>query len=422
MELELKELRSSLLDEKHYSSELKKELDRLSAIIAKQNKVAEGEMPYLLQQVQMLEAGKALVTQRLLETEKELNAATRLIESSRVEKDGIVTKLGEVSAKVTKLTEEIEDKQAEKTLLGDELVRYRKEINVNYLNLLLRPSEDDVRVLRQELVHAQQLMNKMTLEKEEEIAEHLATICHLNKDNQQYIQFLFDRSLEICHENFIRVKMSKVLQNLASCKNYAFQIAEEDDVNLAMKRMQEENTKLKDYIKEMNILNKQLKEDNEELANKEQFSEKLALEKEKLRTVGETSNKARHKYAVAEDDVNNKFRCLKSESDLDFERDRAAENKRRFDDAISAMHDLGRANQSLQMDISKHFNRKWLDDSEAVNCNLCTKLFSLTVRKHHCRHCGLIFCGNCTQHTAEVPSHKNPVRVCSICYEEITNR
>lgn len=65
----------------------------------------------------------------MLETEKELNAATRLIESSRVEKDGIVTKLGEVSAKVTKLTEEIEDKQAEKTLLGDELVRYRKEIS-----------------------------------------------------------------------------------------------------------------------------------------------------------------------------------------------------------------------------------------------------------------------------------------------------
>lgn len=95
---------------------------------------------------------------------------------------------------------------------------------MNYLNLLLnfyhsklslRPSEDDVRVLRQELVHAQQLMNKMTLEKEEEIAEHLATICHLNKDNQQYIQFLFDRSLEICHENFIRVKMSKVcIKNL----------------------------------------------------------------------------------------------------------------------------------------------------------------------------------------------------------------
>uniref|UniRef100_A0A914R9G1 Uncharacterized protein n=1 Tax=Parascaris equorum TaxID=6256 RepID=A0A914R9G1_PAREQ len=43
------------------------------------------------------------------------------------------------------------------------------------------------------------------------------------------------------------------------------------------------------------------------------------------------------------------LRCLNSESDLDFERERAAENKRRFDDALSAMHELGRANQSLQV-------------------------------------------------------------------------
>uniref|UniRef100_F1KRM2 Early endosome antigen 1 n=1 Tax=Ascaris suum TaxID=6253 RepID=F1KRM2_ASCSU len=115
-------------------------------------------------------------------------------------------------------------------------------------------------------------------------------------------------------------------------------------------------------------------------------------------------------------------RCLNSESDLDFERERAAENKRRFDDALSAMHELGRANQSLQMDISKQFNRKWLDDSEAVNCNLCGKAFSLTIRKHHCRQCGLIFCGQCSSRTASVPSHKNPVRVCNSCHEDISNR
>uniref|UniRef100_A0A0M3KIK9 Early endosome antigen 1 (inferred by orthology to a human protein) n=1 Tax=Anisakis simplex TaxID=6269 RepID=A0A0M3KIK9_ANISI len=42
-------------------------------------------------------------------------------------------------------------------------------------------------------------------------------------------------------------------------------------------------------------------------------------------------------------------RCLNTESDLDFERERAAENKRRFDNALSAMHELGRANQSLQV-------------------------------------------------------------------------
>lgn len=31
--------------------------------------------------------------------------------------------------------------------------------------------------------------------------------------------------------------------------------------------------------------------------------------------------------------------------------------------------------------MSKHFNRKWADDNEAVNCTSCGKQFSVTVRK-----------------------------------------
>ncbi|VDL76202.1 unnamed protein product [Nippostrongylus brasiliensis] len=115
-------------------------------------------------------------------------------------------------------------------------------------------------------------------------------------------------------------------------------------------------------------------------------------------------------------------RCLNTESDLDFERDRALENKRRFDEALSAMHELGRANQSLQMDISKHSSRTWLDDSAAINCTSCGKVFSLTVRKHHCRVCGLIFCNPCSAKTTQIASHKNPVRVCDNCFTEVQNR
>jgi len=115
-------------------------------------------------------------------------------------------------------------------------------------------------------------------------------------------------------------------------------------------------------------------------------------------------------------------KCLNVESDLEFERERALENKRRFDDALSAMHELGRANQSLQIDISKQFHRKWLDDSEAVNCTFCGRQFALTVRKHHCRHCGFIFCNECSSKTAQVPSCRRPARVCNNCHAELAAR
>lgn len=44
--------------------------------------------------------------------------------------------------------------------------------------------------------------------------------------------------------------------------------------------------------------------------------------------------------------------------------------------------------------------------------------FSLNVQ-HHCRHCGNIFCAECSSRNALTPSSKKPVRVCETCFEEL---
>ncbi|CAI5756254.1 unnamed protein product [Candida verbasci] len=38
----------------------------------------------------------------------------------------------------------------------------------------------------------------------------------------------------------------------------------------------------------------------------------------------------------------------------------------------------------------------WQNDSEVSQCNLCNSHFSLINRRHHCRKCGKIICGNCS--------------------------
>lgn len=48
-----------------------------------------------------------------------------------------------------------------------------------------RPSEDDVNVLRKELVHAQQLMDTITQEKEEEIRKDIGTIRNMEHDHKK---------------------------------------------------------------------------------------------------------------------------------------------------------------------------------------------------------------------------------------------
>ena len=95
------------------------------------------------------------------------------------------------------------------------------------------------------------------------------------------------------------------------------------------------------------------------------------------------------------------------------------ELRRKLDDSQAALHELGRENQSIQVELAKQSGRKWADDSEANNCILCTTQFTITNRKHHCRNCGQIFCAECSSKKATMSNFKNPQRVCDNCYAEI---
>lgn len=48
-----------------------------------------------------------------------------------------------------------------------------------------RPSEDDVSVLRTELIHAQKLMDEISQHKDVEISEHLNSIRQLNMEREK---------------------------------------------------------------------------------------------------------------------------------------------------------------------------------------------------------------------------------------------
>ncbi|XP_070143494.1 rabankyrin-5 isoform X3 [Drosophila kikkawai] len=56
--------------------------------------------------------------------------------------------------------------------------------------------------------------------------------------------------------------------------------------------------------------------------------------------------------------------------------------------------------------------------SESDLCQECTVKFTITMRKHHCRHCGRVLCSKCSSN--DVPILKfginKPVRVCSVCF------
>ncbi|XP_065067706.1 zinc finger FYVE domain-containing protein 21-like [Rhopilema esculentum] len=60
---------------------------------------------------------------------------------------------------------------------------------------------------------------------------------------------------------------------------------------------------------------------------------------------------------------------------------------------------------------------KWLDDSQHPFCMRCKKMFSFTLRRHHCRRCGRVFCSACCKNKISLPciSYVDPERVCMEC-------
>ncbi|VDN29497.1 unnamed protein product [Cylicostephanus goldi] len=62
---EIEELRLQIKEEHTYAEKLKEELDRIQSVVAQATDVPQGEVPYLMQQIQVLEAGKSMGEDRL---------------------------------------------------------------------------------------------------------------------------------------------------------------------------------------------------------------------------------------------------------------------------------------------------------------------------------------------------------------------
>lgn len=61
---------------------------------------------------------------------------------------------------------------------------------------------------------------------------------------------------------------------------------------------------------------------------------------------------------------------------------------------------------------------RWVPDEEAENCTRCRSEFDWVNRRHHCRHCGAVFCQNCSPNRSLLPfafGERDPQRVCVDC-------
>jgi len=66
---------------------------------------------------------------------------------------------------------------------------------------------------------------------------------------------------------------------------------------------------------------------------------------------------------------------------------------------------------------STEANSHWVNDSISDCCLLCSEDFTLTKRRHHCRHCGLLVCALCSSKKYHTPAKVDEsLRACDSCY------
>ena len=74
--------------------------------------------------------------------------------------------------------------------------------------------------------------------------------------------------------------------------------------------------------------------------------------------------------------------------------------------------------EPIGFEIKKKDNiPRWLPDKIAKFCKECNTKFNFFNRKHHCRVCGDIFCGDCCNYYERfLPHYTKKVRMCKDCF------
>lgn len=63
------------------------------------------------------------------------------------------------------------------------------------------------------------------------------------------------------------------------------------------------------------------------------------------------------------------------------------------------------------------FDANWVPDSEVNECPCCSRQFHLLQPKHHCRACGRVVCGICSNNRLFLPQKGSRERVCDPCFD-----
>ncbi|XP_065066579.1 early endosome antigen 1-like [Rhopilema esculentum] len=332
----------------------------------------------------------AVLDARVLELDDELKEAYNKYDNAKTE---VATLSTDLAAR-----EEHEAKLREENLLLEKEIEELKAAEENFKNQAEKEKEyADQRIaeiLRQKSEDEEEF-NKMRDLLEKEKKESART-----RETMEKMQIVLKERIESILTKVQNIEREK--EDLLKSKEQS-----ETRLNMEIKSLTENINRSRQEIENRN---KKIEEFNQQMSN-------IQKEKDDLR--GDVAVMEVQIQNINEDKKALTERVLQSEDAHKRTKERLSDTNRRLEQSLAALQELGQENQSIQMQQNFKLSRQWEDDNLAKNCKTCDKLFSLTVRKHHCRHCGGIFCNECSNNYTQVAASKKAVRVCDHCHTEL---
>ncbi|CAH8505310.1 unnamed protein product [Schistosoma turkestanicum] len=297
------------------------------------------------------------------------------------------------------LEEKLQSLSSENDSLKQELLSIKTELNhsTNQLHELIESKTNEMHKYEMELTNRSTHLSLV----ERQLQELKLTNQKLVDDASTHLQWKENLQLEL-----------KTIQNELEGKQKQY----ENDIN----RLTDELSESKQLNTTLQTKCQQLQSEADDAVKASQVCEEklISLEKnlESIRSESQTESK------LSKKEIDSLMEKLINAEDANVNLQNELNAKlKEIKELQTAVNELGRENQILQVLRDRLTNRQWTKDDEALTCFGCDREFSISTRRHHCRNCGGIFCQNCSSNRASTTFSKDPVRVCQMCYQELTN-
>ncbi|XP_041968812.1 RUN and FYVE domain-containing protein 2 isoform X2 [Aricia agestis] len=395
---------NTMLDQKNYIEELNRHLNATVANL--QSKVESLTTTNALMKEDLAIAKNTMIT--LVEENNQLKHALGqdITKESRI--------------KVTELPPDDEDKKSVKSNTSD---KCKTEKEAELVKML-----DEERKRTAEL--QKEIDLQISLKAEMEVAMKL-----LEKDIHDKQDTIISLRRQLDDIKLINLEMYKKLQECESSLKHKTELIAK--LEAKTESMGSTIHQLDEKLKEDRNIRKNLEENSRSLGQKAAAAEKrvasaesdLQIEREWRLSLQESMVRDRDRISALQQEVD----VLKSIGEVRERKYFALQEeqnnlKTQYSEAQKTLEEVGATLSEKSLQLAELLEKEargsdeapnWASDKDATACTACSKEFTIARRKHHCRRCGNIFCGACSEKTAALPGNTKPVRVCDNCFTEV---